>query len=68
MIEIYCVNLGRYISIEGGSSLLEVSEALRDELGFEPICARVNNKNEALAFRIFQPKMVEFLSTAHPSG
>ena len=56
------------MSIEGGSSLLEISEACRDELGFEPICARVNNKNEALAFRIFQPKMVEFLSTAQPSG
>ncbi|MDE6334226.1 MAG: nucleoside kinase [Muribaculaceae bacterium] len=68
MIDIYCVNLGRYMSIEGGSSLLEISEACRDELGFEPICARVNNKNEALAFRIFQPKMVEFLSTAQPSG
>ena len=32
MIEIYCVNLGRYISIEGGSSLLRISRDYRDEL------------------------------------
>ena len=68
MIEIYCVNLGRYISIEGGSSLLRISRDYRDELGFEPISARVNNKNEALAYCIFQPKMVEFLSMATSSG
>ena len=68
MIEIYCVNLGRYISIEGGCSLLRISRDYRDELGFEPISARVNNKNEALAYCIFQPKMVEFLSMATSSG
>lgn len=68
LIKIYCKNLGRYMEVEGGASLLEISRLLAPELGFEPICARVNNKNEPLAYNIFQPKMVEFLSTANPSG
>lgn len=67
-IKIYCINLGEYVEVEGGASLLELSRVIGDRLGFEPICARVNNKNEALAFQLFQPKMVEFLPVTHPSG
>jgi len=67
-VKIYCINLGRYIDVDGGTSLLELSRSIMPELGFEPICARVNNKNEALAFPLFQPKMVEFLPITHPSG
>jgi len=67
-IDIYCVNLQRYIPVEGGISLLDISRTLAAELGFEPVYARVNNKNEALSYRIFRPKMIEFLSTDNPSG
>lgn len=66
MIQIHCVNTGSYIEVEGGSTLLEISRTV--DLGFTPICARVNNKNEALNFAVFQPKMVEFLPVTHPSG
>lgn len=67
-IKIYCANLGEYIEVEGGTTLLEISRQLAPRLGFEPICARVNNKNEALAFPVFQPKKIEFLSINNPSG
>lgn len=65
-LEIYCVNTGRYVPVEGGESLLEVSR--RIDLGFEPVVARVNNKNEPLCFEVFQPKMVEFLPVTCPAG
>lgn len=67
-IKIYCANLAEYIEVEGGTTLLEISRQLAPRLGFEPICARVNNKNEALAFPVFQPKKIEFLSINNPSG
>ncbi|MCM1225089.1 MAG: nucleoside kinase [Lachnospiraceae bacterium] len=40
----------------------------RIDLGFTPICARVNNKTENLRFPVFMPKMVEFLPKTHPSA
>lgn len=67
-IKIYCINLQEYIEVDGGTTLLEMSSQLMPRLGFEPICARVNNKNEALAYPVFQPKMVEFLPITNPSG
>ena len=67
-IKIYCINISEYVEVEGGASLLEVSRRLAPQLGFEPICARVNNKNEAMAYQLFQPKTVEFLPVTSPSG
>ncbi len=67
-LEIYCVNLNRYIKVAGGESLLSLANRLSDQLGFEPIVARVNNKNEALSYCLYHPKMVEFLPITHPAG
>lgn len=68
MIRIFCKNLDRYIEIEGGSTLLELAAALESELGFRPICARVNNKTEALAYEVYTPKLVEFQRHTEGSG
>lgn len=67
-ISVYCENLHKYINVEGGSSLSDLYENIKTDLGFEPISARVNNKNEALCYAIFQPKKVEFLPITSPSG
>ncbi len=67
-VKIYCVNTASYVEVEGGATLLDISRSLGQDLGFEPISARVNNKNEALSFALFQPKMVEFLPVTSPSG
>ena len=67
-LEIYCSNLKRYIKIQGGESLIEIASRLSDELGFDPINARVNNKAEDLNFRIYSPKTVEFMSVATATG
>lgn len=65
-IEIYCRNTGRYISVEGGSTLAEIAAGLCAGTGLRPICALVNNKAEHLGFQVFTPKQVEFLDrTSH---
>ncbi len=65
-MKIYCKNIEQYIDIQGGETLLELAEKLN--LGFEPICARVNNKTENLSYPVFSPKQVEYLSKESSSG
>lgn len=67
-VSIYCVNLGEEVAVRGDSTLLEVARSLRSRLGFEPVAARVNNKNEALCYRIYRPRTVDFLPVTSPSG
>ena len=67
-IEIYCDNLGRYIDVEGGSTLQEIYEQVREEIDFTPICAHVNNKTEGMTYPVFMPKKIEFVDYKHPSG
>lgn len=67
-IAIYCRNVDRYIDVEGGETLLETAGRLSSELGFRPVCARVNNKTESLSYAVYQPKQVEFLSKTMASG
>lgn len=67
-LKIYCSNLRRYIPVKGGETLEDIYASIADELGFRPICARVNNKTEDLCFPVFSPKKVEFLRSTSPGG
>lgn len=67
-MKIFCKNLNRYIPFEGGVTLSEIYAQYKDEIGFTPICARVNNKNEGLQYAVFAPKQVEFLPVTSSSG
>lgn len=67
-LQIYCVNLQEYIEVQGGESLLQILERIGSKLSFKPICAHVNNKNEGLHFRVYMPKMVEFMGAETPCG
>jgi len=68
MIEIYCKNIGEYVQLPGGSTLLQLYRQLAEQIPFTPICARVNNRTENLSFPIFMPKQVEFLPATSESG
>lgn len=68
MLSIYCTNLGKYLEVEGGATLSAVAAEHAAELGFDPICARVNNKTEGMDFALYQPKMVEFNRRDEASG
>ncbi len=65
-IKIYCDNIRAYMDVDGGASLAEIARGL--QLGFTPVCARVNNKTEGLHYCVYQPKTVEFLPKESPSG
>lgn len=68
-LKIYCKNIGEYIPINGGETLLELAHRLAPRLnGLKPICAAVNNKTEPLQYQVFGPKQVEFLDSRTPSG
>lgn len=68
LIKIYCRNTDSYISVPGGSNLIDVYRLLKDKIDFEPINAFVNNKSEALTFPLYSPKTVEFLPVTSASG
>ncbi len=68
MLSIYCTNLEKYLEVEGGATLAAVAAAHAAELGFDPICARVNNKTEGMDYVLYQPKMVEFNRRYEASG
>lgn len=67
-IEIYCVNNGESIAMDGGASLLDLQNKTGDILSYKPLCARVNNKIEGLGYKIYGPKTVEFLPPSHPAS
>lgn len=68
MLQVYIVNIGEYIEVEGGHTLADIRAQLGARLPFEPVCAAVNNKSEDLCYPVFAPKRVEFLSVTTPSG
>lgn len=67
-IEIYCLNTGERINMEGGSTPGDLAKILGDRLPFRPICAYVNNKTENLDFPLFSPKHVELLDYMSRAG
>lgn len=67
-LKIYCKNIEDYVDVSGGERLIDISRRLDARLGFKPICARVNNKNEDLSFEVFHPKQVEYLPATSASG
>ncbi len=67
-IKIYCANTGEYVDVEGGSTLADILRRVGPRIPFMPICARVNNKNEGLQYRVFSPKTIEYMPPTSPSG
>lgn len=65
-LQIYCENSDKYIDVSGGETLGEI--ALRLNLGFEPICALVNNKNEGLHYPVYSPKSVQYMDRESSYG
>jgi uridine kinase len=56
------------MEVEGGSTLLDFAERIKERLDIEPICALVNNKTADLCFPIYSPKQVEFLDRRSRQG
>ena len=67
-MNIFCKNIGEYISFTGGETLQEIFNRLKEQININPICARVNNKTEDMNYPVFGPKQVEFLPRESGSG
>ena len=68
MIQIRCINNGSSKLFEPGVSLSEVYDAFSLHMPYGVVSARVNNKVEGLAFKVYNPKDVEFLDITSDSG
>ena len=67
-MKVFCTNVKEYIQIQGGETLTDIYQRVKDRINFKPICARVNNKTENMGYPVFSPKQVEFLDVKSPSG
>lgn len=68
IMKIFCKNIGEYVDFTGGETLADIFSRLSGRIDISPICARVNNKTEDLQYKVFGPKMVEFLDRKNSSG
>ena len=59
-LQIYCVNTQTECTVPVGSSLAELARNREQELGFRPLCAKVNNRMTALYARLYEPARIEF--------
>ncbi len=68
MIQIRCINNGETRQFTPGISLQEVYEGFALNMPYGAVSARVNNKVEGLAFKVYNNKDVEFLDITSDSG
>lgn len=67
-ITIYCKNNATYKELAVGSSLLDSYATLGSPLRYRPMNAQVNNRTEALTYKCWRPKDVEYVDYTHISG
>ena len=67
-ITVFCKNTHAYHEVPCGISLIELKDLLGIQMAYPIIAAHVNYKEEKLNFRLYKPKVVEFLDASSPSG
>ena len=68
LIKIRCKNNKKIANIAKGSTIFEIFTALKLQLPYPPICARVNNKVQSLSTTLYSDADVEFLDITSSSG
>lgn len=67
-VEIRCRNTGTTEKCEVGSTLSEILAAIKVEMPFPAVAAKVNNEVVSLSYRIYTNKTVEFINITNPLG
>ena len=67
-IKIRCKNNKKTLNISIGSTLSEIFSQLGLKMEYGPVNAHVNNKVEGMHFRVYKPKVVEFLDLRSATG
>ncbi len=68
MITVRCQNDGQKYEVPAGSTLEEFYAMTGLQMSHGPINAHVNNKVEGMHYRLYTPRVVEFLDITSPSG
>lgn len=68
MIQIRCINNGETKPFVPGTNLQDIYDGFALDMPYGAVSARVNNKVEGLAFKVYNNKDVEFLDITSSSG
>ena len=68
MISVNCRNCNVTKSYPAGTTLMDIYNDLKPQMKYGPLAARANNKTKNLAFRIYKPKVVDFIGLECESG
>lgn len=67
-VKIHCLNTNEQKEVPVGSSLEELIKIFEVDMPYLITNARVNNKTESLCYRVYRPKMIEFVDLSNSSG
>ncbi|MDR1517647.1 MAG: nucleoside kinase [Dysgonamonadaceae bacterium] len=67
-VRVHCVDTNEYKDVPMGSSLLELMDVFGVKRSSKIVHAKVNNKPESLAFRVFRPRNIEYVDLSSSSG
>ena len=69
-LKVFCKNTNEYLSIDGGETLIDLYDTVKDRLGLQgdAVCVLVNNKVEYLHYPVFSPKHIEFIDITNNAG
>jgi len=65
---IHCKNIGKYINVPIGSTLLDVYNSLDFKLPYLVTSAKVNNVVRELTYSLYKNKTIEFIDVSSDSG
>lgn len=67
-VRVHCLNNNEYKEVKVGSSLEELIDVFGVKMPYLIANAKVNNKTESLAYRVYRPRTVEFIDISDSSG
>lgn len=67
-IKVKCINTGEEKEVKGGTPLTALIDYFGVKLPYPIINAKVNNKTESLAYRVYRPKTIEFIDLSDTSA
>ena len=67
-VKIFCVNTGEEREVAVGTPLTGLIELLGVKMPYLIANAKVNNKTESLAYRVYRPKTIEFVDLSNSSA
>ncbi|HOV70891.1 MAG TPA: nucleoside kinase [Dysgonamonadaceae bacterium] len=67
-VKVHCLNTNEYKDVPMGSSLEELIDVFGVKMPYLITNAKVNNKTESLAYRVYRPKRVEYVDLSNSSA